>query len=202
MEHYPRQWGNYDGFVKAHAYSRFDFVGGEGDINRFGSRFRLASSFKSLELDGYKEPTENGYSALCRVFLCWSVYEIFLPLMGLKPNNTATLLSKYDSNGLATKIKELDSDNKFYQFIYERVNKKHKTELDKYFNSDPCNPQYLASAIRHIFSHGQLTPNANEVLPETVVSICNLLSEFLIKVMDDSFSAVIDRELAIMQEEY
>ncbi|EHH1187385.1 hypothetical protein OTE47_004468 [Vibrio vulnificus] len=202
MGKYPRQWGNYDGFVNHHGYSRFNFEGTEGDVNRFGARFRLASSFKGLELEGYKEQTQNGYGALCRIFLCWSAYEVFLEIMGLKTSNTATMLSKYQPLKIANVIKSLDVNNKFYNFIYERVNKKHKAELDLYFNSDPCNPQYLASAIRHIFAHGPLTPNANEVEPKVVVEICDSLSEFLLTVMDSEFSSVIEMELEIMANEH
>lgn len=201
MDNYPKQWANFDGFVKYHGYSRFNFVGTEGDVNRFGARFRLASSFKGLELEGYQEQTQNGYGALCRIFLCWSAYEVFLEIMGLNVKNTAKILSKYQDFQVAAMIRTLDVNNRFYKFIYERVNKKHKTELDLYLNSDLCNLQYLASAIRHIFAHGPLTPNANEVEPRVVVQICELLSNFLLKVMDEEFSSVIDKELSLMANE-
>ncbi len=78
---------------------------------------------------------------------------------------------------------------------------RHKKELDRYFNSDPCNPQYLASSIRHIFTHGPLTPNANEVDPDTVINICKVLSQFLLNIVDSEFNIVIEKELEVMKHE-
>ncbi|WP_298941382.1 hypothetical protein [uncultured Psychromonas sp.] len=125
MGNYPLQWGNYDGFVKSHGYSRFDFKVSEGDINRFGARYRVAASFKSLELNDYAAKTKDGYSALCQVLLSWSAFESSLPLVGLNVSNTETLMKKYSSDGVIKEIRSLDISDKFYKFIYDRVNKRH-----------------------------------------------------------------------------
>jgi hypothetical protein len=53
----------------------------------------------------------------------------------------------------------------------------------------------LASAIRHIFAHGWLSPNANQVNPNTVVEICDLLHQFLLSFMDIEFSNRLDKAL-------
>ena len=201
MAHYPSQWGNYDGFVKHYGYSRFDFKVYEGDINRFGARYRVASSFKSLELNDYATKTRDGYSALCQVFLSWSAYECFLPMIGLNISNTENLMNKYSSDNVIQEIRNLDVGDKFYTFIYDRVNKRHKKELDGYLKLNPCNPQYLASSIRHIFAHGPLTPNANEVDPESVVKICKILSHFLLNIIDSEFTIVIEVGLEAIKNE-
>ncbi|MEF9957234.1 MAG: hypothetical protein RSA22_10350 [Acinetobacter sp.] len=201
MSNYPSQWNNYDGFVKSHGYSRFDFKVSEGDINRFGARYRVAASFKSLELNDYAAKTKDGYSALCQVLLSWSAFESFLPLIDLNVSHTEDLMMKYSSDSVIREIRRIDVNDKFYKFIYDRVNKRHKKELDSYFNSDPCNPQYLASSIRHIFAHGPLTPNANEVEPESVVNICKILSQFLLNLIDAEFTIVIEKELEAMRDE-
>jgi hypothetical protein len=69
------------------------------------------------------------------------------------------------------------------------VNATHKRELENYFNDDVCNIGYLASAIRHLFAHGWLTPNANQVDPVVATTICNDLCTFLLRVMDDEFGS-------------
>lgn len=189
---YPSHWGYFDGYVRYHHSVPFGFKDDIANINRFSARFRVASSFSNLSLENFSAPTEAGYSGLCRVFLVWSAYEVFLDIIELHPSKTQELLNRYDSQSFILKIRELDVGDRFYKFIYERVNKTHKSELDKYFQEDDCNPQYLASAIRHIFAHGTLSANANDVSPNVVANICNILAEYLLKVMDDEFSRKIE----------
>lgn len=189
---YPSHWGYFDGYIKNHHSAPFGFKDDIPNINRFAARFRVASSFSNLNLDNFSASTESGYSGLCRVFLAWSAYEVFLDIIELNPSKTQELLNRYDSQSFILKIRELDAGDRFYKFIYERVNKNHKAELDKYFQEDDCNPQYLASAIRHIFAHGTLSANANDVSPNVVANICNILAEYLLKVMDDEFSRKIE----------
>ena len=88
---------------------------------------------------------------------------------------------------MQTHIRKVDVGDRFYGFIYGRVNPAHKLELDNYFNADPCNVAYLASSIRHIFAHGNLTPNAAQAEPAVVIEICNQLSNFLLGVMNAEF---------------
>ncbi|MFA0345470.1 MULTISPECIES: hypothetical protein [unclassified Vibrio] len=193
---YPNNWGYFDGYVQVHQQAPNGFKNDISLINRFAARYRVAASFNGLNLDNFSESTEAGYSGLCRVFLAWSAYEVFLKIIELKASKTESLLSRYDSGSVARQIRAMDTGDKFYNFIYERVNKAHQTELAKYFQVDECNPQYLASAVRHIFAHGTLSANANEVSPKTVELICDLLADFLLKVMDHEFSNIIEKHKA------
>lgn len=190
-EGYPSKWRDYQAQMKA---SNTVFCGllelgsDPGNINRFAARFRVANCFKKLELEGYSGNTEIGYSSLCHVFLAWSAFETLLDLKSTKVSAIENSLKTYGADTLLSQIKVLDIGDKFYTFIYERVNSAHQKELDKYFQNDPCNIAYLASAIRHIFAHGWLTPNASEVDPKIVSRICQILCEFLMKVMDSEFT--------------
>ena len=184
---YPTNWNHYDRDVCHVGASQFGFVAHTGAVNRFGARFRAAVCYRGVNLDGYSTATVNGYSALCRVLFTWSAFESFMRICNLDQRTARPLL---DGRGVASVIAEIrsaDADEVFYRFIYEHVNATHKKELGNFFNDDPFNAGYLASAIRHIFAHGWLTPNANQVNPDTVVKVCNSLCDFLIEVMDHEF---------------
>ncbi len=195
---YPTQWSVFDKHANL-GPAILNLAGSMGDVNRFGARFRLAKAFRGLNLDNYSSSTAQGYSSLCRVMFAWSAFEQFMEVTDTKQSNLGLLLAKYNTPKLQQQIRLLDVDDRLYKFIYDRVNQTHKTELDNYFKADPCNVTYLASAIRHIFAHGTLTPNANQVEPGVVVEVCDLLSRALIKVMDDEFS---DRMDNFLEEAY
>jgi hypothetical protein len=184
---YPTNWQHYDSHVLYVGVDQFGFRPSNGDVNRFGARFRAAAKFQGVLLEGYAQSTVSGYSSLCRVLFIWSAFESFMSICNLEQRTVGPLLDGYGALAVADEIRATDAGNAFYRFIQERVNAAHRTELENYFNQDPCNVAYLASAIRHIFAHGSLTPNANQVEPPTVVAVCNRLCDFLLSVMDREF---------------
>jgi len=93
------------------------------------------------------------------------------------------------------RLRAIDGDSKFYEFLYERVNATHKRELENYMANDPCNLAYLASAIRHIFAHGWLTPNAGGGEAGTAAALSRQLSDFLLEFMDAQFTKYVIRGL-------
>lgn len=192
-KNYPTSWISFDSYVGAYGCDGYEFPCQIADVNRFGARFRLAASFREILLQGYGDETAKGYGALFKVFLAWSAFETFMEVFSITQKNTASVISAYPVAASLLKIQTLDKNNSFYKFIYERVNRSHQKELDEYFASNPCNPIYLASAIRHIFAHGPLTPNANEVSPIVVSEICEVLYELLMNIMDNEFSNHIEK---------
>lgn len=192
MRNYPDKWDEYCDYVRSCGRDVFGFSGQVADVNRFAARYRVACSFRRIELDKYSDQTERGYSALFRVVLVWSAFESFLGLVAYHQSEAGDLLEKYGAQGVRQRLRDLDSGGRFYAFIYKRVNKAHRNELDLYMGDDPCNVSYLASAIRHIFVHRALTPNANRVAPETCIQICEDLSAFLLDVMNREFGERVD----------
>lgn len=187
-QHYPKAWKAYiNALKKGKTPSDFGFKGSDGQVVRFASRFRVAKAFQSMELDGYRQATVEGYSALLKVFLCWSAFEQFIDLLGVEQRNLAPLLQPYHPDEIIKQIKSIDRNRSFYDFLYAQVNQPHRRELDNYFRDDLKNVTYLASAIRHIFVHGLLTPHANQTRPQKVVKIGAVISEFLLHVMDEEF---------------
>lgn len=192
---YPSKWKDYQGAIPQ-GFGVFEFVKDSiGDVARFGARYRAASCFQGITLSGYSQSTEAGYSALTRVMFTWSAFETLLAVKGKHPQDANESLERHGAKDLLAQLQTLDKENKFYNFIYERVNESHKKQLDNYFNGDPCNIAYLASAIRHIFAHGWLSPNADAVEPKAVVEICNLLCDFLLSFMDNEFSLIVEQGL-------
>lgn len=200
-KNYPSSWISYDSYISAFGFDGYEFPCEIGDVNRFGARFRVAVSFKEIVLEGYGSETADGYSALCKVFLAWSAFEAFMKVFDIDQKSAETVINSYSATTVVSKIRTLDENDSFYKFIYERVNKTHQKQLDEYFTSNPCNALYLASAIRHLFAHGPLTPNASKVRPSIVCEICQLLYEFLIHVMDSDFTKHIERmnRILVMQ---
>jgi len=192
FESYPTGWKVFDDHALVPGPDFMGLAPDAGDVNRFGARFRLAKSFRGLNLEGYSSNTASGYDALTRVLLTWSAFEQFQHALVLAPNQLGPIMAHYGSANLQKEIRKLDVGDRFYGFIYNRVNPAHKAELDNYFKADPCNVAYLASSIRHIFAHGNLTPNAAQAEPAVVVEICNRLSEFLLNVMAAEFGKLMD----------
>jgi hypothetical protein len=196
----PPKWATYEEVIGRLPLELIGFPTTKSELNRFKARYRFAKAYRGLKLDGYTDETAKGYEALLKVFLTWSAFERFLDSIGKKQQDLGELLERYEPRKWMARIREIDEGDRFYKFIYERVNDNHKKELDTYFKDDVCNITYLASAVRHIFSHGCLTPNANQTKPEAVEKICELLYRFHMKVMDAEFSSRISEGERILNE--
>lgn len=186
---YPTNWTLFDRKVSYVGSGQFGFAADTGDVNRFAARFRAAACFRGVTFDGYTAATAAGYSAFCRLLFTWSAFESFLHICSLDKRTIGPTLDAHGALDAIARIRRSDAGDLFYRFIYDRVNAAHRRELDNFLRDDPCNVGYLASAIRHIFVHGSLTPNANQVDPESVSTVCNILCDFLIDVMDQEFGS-------------
>lgn len=185
---HPPNWHIFNGSACIAPLSAFGLASTIGDVNRFAARYRVAKCYRGIILESFTQGTAEGYSALFRVLLTWSAFEFFLKAIGVSQRDFDASLAAHDTEGWMNHIRATDAGNNFYKFIYERVNSTHKGELENYFNADPANVTYLASAIRHLTAHGTLTPNADETDPNIVIEICNILSDALMFIMDNEFS--------------
>lgn len=163
------------------------FACNAGELNRFQSRYRLAKSFQGVTLDTYTNTTVAGYSALFRVFLSWTAFEKLLEVLGFAREQTVALIEPYDPRDIANAIREVPDHQGFLQFVRERVNPTHQTHIKCFLRDQPCDITYIASGIRHIFAHGTLTPHAGSASADPAKATCDLLCEFLFRVMDEEF---------------
>jgi len=122
-----------------------------------------------------------------------------MTLINAEQKGLAQLLDKHGQLELQKTVRALDKDDLYFTFIRERVNPTHQKELGNYFNDDPCNATFLASAIRHIFVHGDLTPSAGKTEAGTAEAICDVLSDAHLHVMSEEFG---DRVEEMLDEIY
>jgi hypothetical protein len=193
---YPKNiltdWHRFDSQVKGPPPRAFGFLDDTGEVNRFAARYRLARSFSSVTFDSYSSVTISGYEGLLRLFFVWSAFEQFLKITKRKQSSIESDLHRYDTRKLLQLLRTADPGNRFLLFVHDRTNQSHKKHLKSYFTGQECNVTYLASAIRHVFVHGSLTPSADQTPPGNVKRICDLLSKFLLSVMDKEFTRHMD----------
>lgn len=189
---YPTSWIKYDDAAPYVDPKAYGFSASVADINRWGARFRSARAFKGLELEGYSQAVQAGYSALCRVVFTWSAFERFLPIVGFTQDTCSPLFASPASAAVAHQVAQLDAERRFYGFVHSRANTTHKTELSLWQNNDPYNFTYLVSAIRHIFAHGYLTPSVEGMDPADCCRICDLLCDHLLEIMDNEFTRKVE----------
>ena len=163
------------------------------EVNRFRARFRAAAAFRGIDLEGFSDETREGYSAFCRVLFVYSAFESFLAIIGMKPWNAGPILDKHGAVGVLESLWSQDSDHTFYGFLHEKANGQIKLELEHFAQANPCNVALVAGAIRHIFAHGHLTPNAAGGSPKRAAKICNTVADFLLKFMSQEFSELVKR---------
>ncbi|MFM2083708.1 MAG: hypothetical protein RLY95_526 [Pseudomonadota bacterium] len=196
---YPSEWAIFCSHATNTGSEFFGFTKPLADVNRFAARFRAANTFRGISLEGYSAATASGYAALCRVLFVYSAFETFLDVIGSSQAAIGPNLQAHGAIELLNKLRATDTENRFYLFIQQRVNPTHGRELQNYFNDDPCNVAYLASAIRHIFAHGWLTPNAGGGEASAAANVCDAVCDFLLSFMDAQFT---DRIVKGMTELY
>lgn len=171
------------------------YKGSKFEFYRFVNRYRMATQFGGLVLDGFEQTTTDGYSALTRVFLVWSVFERYSELADDRPpyKQLLSLVPKLEFNKLADRIERHDSEHKLYDFLHEQSLEHNLHYLERYRNGDRRGIIFYAAAIRHIYVHGHLTAHPNRCSAEDIQIICDTLSDFLLTLIQSDFS----RRLAI-----
>lgn len=171
------------------------YKGTKFDFYRFANRFRMAVRFRGISLEDFGDETEAGYSALTRVFLVWSVFERYSELAGDPPpyRQLLSLVPRIELAKLADHIALADPEKRLFDFLYEQSLEQNRGFLDRYRDGDRRGVIFYAAAIRHIYVHGHLTAHPNKCPAESVASICDALSEFLLALMRDDFA----RRLAV-----
>jgi hypothetical protein len=182
---YPPKWSVLDqlgpplfpaaGFKRDLAFAR-----------RFGARYRFACSVTEIVLKGYASgDTRAGYSALTRLAFTYSAFEAMLSLLGCPKKAAGTLLMKYDVAKWVAHITAIDPSCAFIKFVESKTQPNHeKTQIALFLAGKVCDVSAIAAAMRHVFFHGELTPNAGGVDPNVVCRICDYLIPMLVGVMD------------------
>lgn len=173
---------------RGHQAVNAGFAVSNAELFRFLNRYKVAQSFRGINLDGFNSPTVDGYSALFRVMLVWSAFERFLVAIGLRQKDSTSLLVPYEPAKHVREVRKADYEARLFSFVRKHADKKPtQDQLDDFLQGRDCNPTYLASSLRHIFAHGWLTPHAGRTNPERVARVCGLVCDFHMNVMDGEF---------------
>ena len=167
-----------------------------GEINRLNARVNLAKSFRGIKLEGFTEKTVAGYDAFFQVFLTHSALERFMKVHGVKNVDALSdLMEPYGPGEVVRKFFVFDSKGKLFDFLCKHIDEKGKKTREgftKCKRGESTNVAYISAAIRHIFAHGHLTANADNINPWKVQKACVLVSDFLLRFMDAEFTRKID----------
>ena len=162
------------------------------DANRFSARYRMIKDLDVIKVQGATKRTEDGYTALLKMLFVWGGAETVFKLSSININQQRQhFLSVYDT----TKRNTLDSDLKslrpevdeFFKIIRDKSIGRHITEINNFLSDQVYDPSYLLSGIRHIFSHGTLSPNTGTKNPLITIKICNILTEFFTELIEQEF---------------
>ena len=178
---------------QGHYPAMMGFKGDAGDITRLSNRVRLARSFRSLDLEGYSKDTVAGYNAFFQVFLTHSALERYLTAINIGLDGLDILLKARQPEAVLKEFHCKDKDNRLFNFLHERVNKKLKVKLEECRSGSCTNVAYVSACIRHIFAHGELTANTHRINPKQTYCCCKKVSDFLLDFMDSDFDARLER---------
>jgi hypothetical protein len=173
---------------EGHSPERMGFKGTAGEIARWYSRMKLARNFRGLQVDGFAARTLLGYYAFFRVFLTHSALELYRPIVGLAEGDMADTLLPHKPHEPIKRFFALDPSGRLFDFLHAKLRPKLRTSLAACRDGTCCDVACIASAVRHIFAHGHLSANANDIEPRRVARACAVISDFLLEFMECDFS--------------
>lgn len=158
-------------------------------FNAFARRLRLAKALKTIDFEGYKEPTAKGYEALNRHFLMFSAFERYtIDCEGLK-GGLYHLSLKYAPDSKFKEIREafklVDINNAVYDFLLSNSNSiPQKRSLNDFRRGDSDRKGiYISSMLRNCFAHGVLSANPKDAPRNSIEILANFMSSFLYEAM-------------------
>lgn len=164
------------------------------DINRFAARYSVAEDFNGIDILNSTRETRLGYEALMRALLTWSALETYFNIfpVGFTDVYTSFSFDAKEKDDIRIKLNAIGNDTiKFYTFISSNCNDRHKANTKAFIKNNDFNPTMLLSAIRHVFGHGELSANVNDVNPESINKIVNILKKEIMTKIDTSFSLLV-----------
>lgn len=201
---YPKAWSRFTTKIhKSDILVPKELVDNFGQLARWSARFRLAKSFRAIDLgDEYSgSDTPQLYTAITRIFLVYSAFEIYCDITCLNPNKESQVKAIQDalSQQVTVKaIRDLDPENAVAIFLLQHLTgKKLKEVMCDFINNKEkeINVSFLAKCMRHVFAHGILTANAMGLSPKRFDQVSQTISDFLLSCMDKDFDERVPQNL-------
>ena len=159
-----------------------------GDLNRLASRYRLAKSFRGINLEAYSHETAAGYSSIFETFLAYSALDQYLDCASLKLSALKQSLELYDRSTVDAAIRTISGHSEFLRSVYGHLDREHqRQQFDDFLSGKEMNTLFLAAGVRHIFAHGKLTPSAGAGDSTVASSVCRHLTDFTLRVLEGEF---------------
>jgi hypothetical protein len=161
--------------------------------SRWSARFRLAKSFKALDLgDAYSgSDTPQLYSAITRIFLVYSAFETYCHIIGMNPSRESQVKLLQDSQSqdqVIKTIRDLDPENALSKYLSQHLTGEHLRQMMCGFTAgQEVNVSCFARSIRHVFAHGILAANSTGLSPKRFNQVSQIISDFLLNCMDEDF---------------
>ena len=186
---YPTHYGNFKQHERNGTVNQLGFKK-PNDVYIFCNRFRLAKAFKRIDAPGYQAGTISSYSAILKVSLVFSAFEVFLKTIGTNHKGAMALCRDHiEEDSKIGIIRRIPNNQKFFHFVGTFLTGDDlKKQLGAFLQGEKTSLYTLARGVRHIFLHGVLTSTPTSIPTGQVVQICNILSESLLQVMDAEFT--------------
>jgi len=169
------------------------------DAWRFCSRYRLAASFSKLELQDYGHATTGeAYGAIFRVFLCYSAFELMLKV--IEKEGTPLSQEKYRGGLVFSRIEKVPKCREFLMTVKKAHDHNRGKRISEYLNGNQSSFSVVdyAKAIRDAFAHGRLVSASDGIGSTCVISICTMIAEHLLQIMNHEFEAALRGRLSAL----
>lgn len=185
---YPSQWKRFCELNKVSDKAIPSHIN-LAEINRFAARYRLASGFESLNVRGFRQDsTIKGYSATLKVFLAYTALEQLHKASKISAKQHLHERFEESLPNLAEKLRET---SKILTFLSEQLQSQTlRQKLQEFIEEKHDICLYVATGLRHAFSHGFLSVHANNTMPKQTILFCENLSNMLIDLADREFSKI------------
>ncbi len=177
-----------------HQVPQMGLHGSAGDIQRLSARVRAAKAFRGVNLEGVNSATIRGYDAFFQILLTHSTLEQYLCVTKQQFDEIEADHVLFGSEKTIKDFFTLDPKDRLFDFVHKHLtNKKLKVQLPKCRDGSCHNVGVISASVRHIFIHGHLSANANDITPTRVHRGCMLVSDFLLQYIDGDFTHRLDK---------
>jgi hypothetical protein len=195
----PTAWTRFESVHRKQSYiTERGFSCDFAHLSRWAARFRLAKSFQGLDLGNEYTSTKTPiiYSAIVKIFLVYSAFELYCSAIGLNASDETLVKSIQDTQGqrdIILKIRNHDPQNHLFKFLLDHLTGRSlKNTMQKFIEGEYVNVSFLAKCVRHIFAHGFLAANSSGLSIESFAEISRIISIFLLDCMDNDFESKIN----------
>jgi hypothetical protein len=145
--------------------------------------------------------TPQLYSAITRIFLVYSSFEIYCHIICLNPSQEVQVKPLQDAllqQETIKVIRDLDPQYAIARFLLQHLKGATLRQMMHDFIDNhevEINVSCLARSVRHVFAHGILTANAPGLSPKRFDHVSQIISDSLLNCMDKDFDERIPSNL-------